>query len=228
MDLKTGKTRTISRIASADPKYPFNAIGFNPKDNYLYGTKHKHLLRLFGDGRTEEVLQLPIQPNMGDFDEHGKYWCSNGGKVWASVDLDPQSRTYKKVESGKATFPGPKADRAFPSDWAYTPVASGHLYGVGVLHDKGRSYPALVRWSTTSKAWSVIYKAKNFKDARSFGAVMSTRNGIIYGLETTSGNIVRFDLYDHTKSTEMRGGPVSRNKPSHTYGTRCLLQPDSR
>ncbi|KJZ72708.1 hypothetical protein HIM_07900 [Hirsutella minnesotensis 3608] len=227
VDLKTGRNTTISPAVGASVTYEINAVGFNPKDNYLYGTHAKRLIRIYADGSTEDVLKIPIRPNMGDFDDEGRYWCSNAGFGWTSVDLNPASKTYGKIENGTSTFPEDIESWTFATDWAYTPVSKGYLYGIGIKRKNRGGPPTLVRWSIKTKTWQKLFEANFLSKGQAFGAVFSTRDGIIYGLENLTGNIVRFNLFDPTETTEISGGPVSSSRPKRNDGTRCLLLRDT-
>ncbi|KAM0262924.1 hypothetical protein ACHAQJ_001517 [Trichoderma viride] len=215
VDLKTGAKETISKtVGGSGPA--INSLGHNPKENYLYGTQGKTLIRITSDGKTAKVLDLPITPNIGDFDENGQYWYSSGGTTWGRVDLNPGSATYGKlVETGKSSLGNVRP----PSDWAYTPASPGYLYGVGVTSG---SVPSLVRWSTKTHKWEVVYNAKGLK-AQAFGGVMSTSDGVIYGSDNGSGGIFRFPIDDPHGASRTATGP----KSSSNDGTRCMLLPDS-
>lgn len=243
MNLKTGETRTMNRLDTKHPAKQVDAVGYNPKDNYLYGTQHNILVRIFANGTTEDVLKLPIFPNIGAFDEHGRYWCSARGsakssargsargsamvnvrgKQWASVDLDPDSPGYKHVENGVSTFPDPSAYWPHVDDWASSPVDPAHLYGIGVSSRPGGGHPTLVRWKKETKAWEKVYVARHLSKGNTFGAVMSTGDGIIFGLDSVPGNLVRFNLYDHASTSERNIGAMSAK---HVDGTRCLTLPE--
>ncbi|PHH91451.1 hypothetical protein CDD83_407 [Cordyceps sp. RAO-2017] len=201
-----------------------NGIGYNPIDNYLYAAQEKNVVRVSADGRVEIVAKLPFKPNMGDFDDKGVYYCSKGGRNWATIDLNPKSSTYKQVQSGESTFES-EGTWTYAADWAHTPVDPDHLYGVGVR--KGNGPPTLVKWSIRDKKWVKVWEARNLQHGHTFGAVMATSDGVIYGLENMSGNIVRFDLYNITRTSEVKGGPTSRSKPKRNDGTRCIRERDT-
>lgn len=217
VNLKTGARKVISTTVGGT-KVSVNSLGYNTVENLMYGTQGNKLIRVLGDGKSEDVVTLPESPFLGGFDANGQFWYSTGGKTWGRVDLVPGSASYGKVvERGSSTLP---AGVAGPADWAYTPAAPGYLYGLSIGKNGA---PVLIRWSLTTKKWEVVYTATNLK-ANGFGAVMSTSDGIIYGSDNQSGGIFRFPINNPTGASRTATGPAS---PSND-GTRCFLQPDSR
>lgn len=216
VDLKTGATETISNnVGGSGPD--INSLGHNPTENFLYGNQGKTLIRITSDGKTEKVLDLPVAPNLGDFDENGQYWYSSGGTTWGRVDLKPGSLTYGTlVETGTSSLGNVRT----PADWAYTPASPGYLYGAGVAPG---GVPSLVRWSTTTHKWETVYNTKGLPKASGFGGVMSTSDGVIYGSDNGSGGIFRFPINDPNGASKTATGPAS----STNDGTRCMLLPDS-
>lgn len=215
VNLKTGAKETVSdNVGGGDGNV--NSLGFNIKENFLYGTQGKTLVRILGDGTTEKVIDLPVTPNIGDFDDQGNYYYSATGTSWGRVDLDPASPTYGTlVETGTSTL----GNVPTPSDWAYTPAAPGYFYGVGVQRG---GIPTLVRWSVTTHKWETVYTTKGLK-AQAFGGVASTSDGIIYGSDNASGGIFRFPIDDANAAKKVATGPAN----SSNDGTRCFSNPDS-
>ena len=217
INLKTGARKVISTTVGGT-KVSVNSLGYNTVENLMYGTQGNKLIRVLGDGNTEDVGTLPEAPNLGGFDANGQFWYSSGGTTWGRVDLVPGSATYGKVvERGASTLPPGVGG---PADWAYTPQAPGHLYALSI----GKKLaPVLIRWSLVTKKWEVVYTATKL-EANGFGAVMSTRDGIIYGSDNKSGGIFRFPIDNPNGASRTATGPASTSND----GTRCFLQPDSR
>ncbi|KND93199.1 hypothetical protein TOPH_02451 [Tolypocladium ophioglossoides CBS 100239] len=215
VNLKTGEREIISSTVGNDGG-PINSLGYNIKENYMYGTQGKELIRILGDGTTEDVVELPVSANIGDFDADGQYWYSSGGTTWGRVDLAPGSPTYGQiVDRGTSTL----GDVPTAADWAYTPAKPGYLYGVGVAPD---GTPVLVRWSIGTHTWETVYAADGLK-AVAFGGVMSTSDGVLYGSDNDSGGIFRFPIDDPKGASRTATGPAAASND----GTRCFLQPDS-
>lgn len=184
---------------------------------------HSYLFRIQADGTAWKTARLPFSPYIGTFDENGTYWFSNGSETWGRAQLDPASPNYMTFETGKPTVRGSASDLPFPADWASTPYAPNVMFGIGISPKK---CPTLIAWSTKRKMWAKVYEACELSKAHTFGAVMATRNGIIYGLENKSGRIVRFDLRNSTVR-EVEGGPRSRLTPARVDGTRYMMEDDS-
>ncbi|POR35604.1 Uncharacterized protein TPAR_04202 [Tolypocladium paradoxum] len=215
VDLHTGERDIISSTVGNDGG-PINSLGYNAKENYMYGTQGNKLIRILGDGSTEDVVDLPVSANIGDFYEDGQYWYSSGGTSWGRVDLAPGSPTYGQiVDRGTSSL----GDVPTPADWAYTPAKPGYLYGVGVA---AGGTPVLVRWSISTHTWETVYAADGLK-AVAFGGVMSTSDGVLYGSDNDSGGIFRFPIDNPGGASRTATGPAA----SSNDGTRCFLQPDS-
>lgn len=215
VNLRTGERETISSTVGKDGG-PINSLGYNIKEDYMYGTQGNKLIRILGDGSTEDVVDLPVSANIGDFDADGQYWYSSGGTTWGRVDLAPGSPTYGQiVDTGTSTL----GDVPTPADWAYTPAKPGYLYGVGVAQG---GTPVLVRWSISTHTWETVYAADGLK-AMAFGGVMSTSDGVLYGSDNQSGGIFRFPIDNPGGASQTAIGPAAASND----GTRCFLQPDS-
>ncbi|UNI14781.1 hypothetical protein JDV02_001377 [Purpureocillium takamizusanense] len=195
-----------------------NSVGYNPLDNYLYGTQGQTLLRIGRDGRTEPVLALPSPANLGDVDLAGQYFFSDSGASWGQVDLAPGSRRYGQlVAAGNATHGGLRR----LADWAFTPAHPEYAYSVGV---DNKHAPVLARWSTQTHEWETLrrYGDGNFR-ATLFGAVMATSDGVVYASDNASGQLFRFPLKDLASASKAGVGP----RASSNDGARCALAPDA-
>lgn len=220
LDMPSGEEGVI--IANLRPSSgEINAMGFHPFENHLYAIQGTELIRIGIDGAVDVVLNLPSQPqppNLGEFDLGGQFWFGRDGLSWGRVDLFPGSPTYGKlVDSGTMTLP---ADLEV-ADWAYTPSSTGYLYSVGT---KANGAMSLIRWSTSTHQWETV--TANYGNLavipKTFGAMMGTSNGIIYGLDNGSGRVFRFSVLNtNAASLSGQGTASSRNE-----GARCFLRPD--
>ena len=149
-----------------------------------------------------------------------KIFCSTNAtplhspSYYIHVDINPTSPTYGTVQS-QGTVPRPQY---FFADWAYVPGAGPYLWGVGVDRTLGVAW--LYRFDQTNLALDLIgnYGVIDIPTNQAlvnFGAVYSSIDGFLYGVENFSGNIFRFtvtpgnlvaELISTAPRTEQNGG----------------------
>jgi hypothetical protein len=198
-----------------------NALGYNPLDNYIYGLQNRTLVRLGRDSSLQHVATVHAAANAGDIDSSGQFYYSVGGKAWGQVDLKPGSTTY-----GQLVSKGVSKSRALPrgvsaTDWASVPSVPGYLYSVGI-DTRGVVY--LMRWDVSTHTWEVSHKGVPSFGIRGsvFGAVVATRDGVLYASHNGSGTILRIPLSDPAGATKSAGGA----KANTSDGCRCASLPD--
>jgi hypothetical protein len=219
LDLPSGASGVI--ISSIRPALgDINAMGFHPHENHLYAIQGAELIRIGLDGAVDVVLTIPnqLKPNVGEFDLGGQFWFGRDGVTWGHVDLLPGSPTYGQlVESGTMTVP---ADLEV-ADWAFTPSSPGYMYSIGT---KPNGAMSLIRWSTSTHEWETV--ASGYGDLgvtpTTFGAMMGTSDGIIYGLDNGSGRVFRFSVLN----TNVAGLAGQGTASSRNEGARCFLRRD--
>jgi hypothetical protein len=211
VNLVTGQRTDIR--TGIGPGGAINGIGFNRLDNYIYGfsqlpllsglacavfgCKQSKLIRIAKDGRWE-VLDLVIGSNaisMGDVDDQGRFWVSEGGGRWWCIDLRPTSSTF-----GKLLNSGTSATNllAGVGDWAYVPGGGNYLYALQasvIENDLLRTN--IVRWSLTTQKWEnyqaypgILNTALNLV----WGAVMAAPGGTLFAQESVLGQTWKFTL----------------------------------
>ena len=223
VDPKTGN-RTVISSAVGGSGPTVNSIGYNPLDNYIYGNQGTSVVRLGADGALETVVVLgKISPFAGDVDEAGQYYYTAGGKAWGRVDLKLGSRTY-----GKVVEQGVSEAREFPrgavaADWASSPAFPGYMYSV--VADLATKVPMLVRWSTQTHKWEIVYAkyAKTALRGAAFGAVSATKDGVLYALDAATGMTLRVPLANPANATKTGVGPTGASSD----GTRCAALADA-
>ncbi len=105
----------------------YNALGFDPADNYLYAivTDNKKLLKIDASGAATSttIPGFPVIaafPNTGGFDASGNYWVTSGGRNMAyEIDVSTSS-----IDSGS---PVTLSQTFEPNDWTYT---QGYFWGL--------------------------------------------------------------------------------------------------
>lgn len=212
VDLSTGETTTVATsVGNGDGA---NAMGYNPLDNYLYARQGTKIVRIHADGTTDNIADLPSAATnvfVGDVDETGFFWISNGGSDWYQVDLRPLSSTFGEfLDSGTIASPVSIAD------WVYFPFGGQYLYGLGAI-DKGIS---LVRWSLDTHEFSTI-AALPALPYHTFGALYGLNNGTMYASDNTLGTIWAVPIDGSDPYVASEGPPSAEND-----GARCVWNLD--
>ncbi|PFH60770.1 hypothetical protein XA68_10384 [Ophiocordyceps unilateralis] len=235
MDLRSGHRE----ILSANVRGNIAALVYNHLDSMLYGVNHDKIMRIYPNGATELVTDLGVLkkgfnrgrdkfvPKMGAIDKWGQYWLSvySGGE-YIVVDLNPRSRSFGTVRAqGASRLPRNIGRWRLPAGWAWTVGDMHSLYGIGYDYLTGRT--ALFRWKIQTSAWEVVGHAKSRADGDTFSAVVATSDGIVYGLEDSTGDIFRFNISapNHMDLLQ-RAGPISQSTPKSNTAARCVLLED--
>lgn len=226
-----------------------NAIGYNVLDDYIYGiagsgSRGGALVRVSAQGTSETVVQ-PIPPTFvngvfvpysaGDVDNNGYYWATTTGTTaangapgrWFQLDLVPGSATYAQVVAS-----GAAAHANIVSDWAYVPAQNDSLlYGLGQYSNAGTYQTYLMTFDRgAAKAWTqgASYGSAPGNHASTagiaqWGAVWTTPDGLLYGIENNSGEIWSFMLAAPFTAAYVATGPTSVGTPND--GARCPSAP---
>ncbi|RKK13176.1 hypothetical protein BFJ66_g1667 [Fusarium oxysporum f. sp. cepae] len=236
VNLVTGQRTDIR--TGIGPGGPINGIGFNRLDNYIYGfyqqplvnallcgllgCKRSGLIRIAKDGRWE-VLDLVIGTNaisMGDVDDQGRFWVSEGGGKWWCIDLRPTSNTFGQLLSS-----GTSATNLLSGvgDWAYVPGGGNYLYAVQAsVIESGLLRTNIVRWSLTTQKWERFQSYPNLILTTLnlvWGAVMAAPDGTLFAQETVLGQTWKFTLGSTANPTAIPGGAILNLLGSD--GARC-------
>ncbi|KAF9769226.1 hypothetical protein IL306_013387, partial [Fusarium sp. DS 682] len=236
VNLVTGQRTDIR--TGIGPGGPINGIGFNRLDNYIYGfyqqplvnallcgvlgCKRSGLIRIAKDGRWE-VLNLVIGTNaisMGDVDDQGLFWVSEGGGKWWCVDLRPGSSTFGKLLNSGTSNTDLLSG---VGDWAYVPGGGNYLYALQAsVIESGLLRTNIVRWSTTTQKWEryqtypgLVLTALNLV----WGAVMAAPDNTLFAQETVLGQTWKFSLSTTANPTPIPGGAILNLLGSD--GARC-------
>jgi uncharacterized repeat protein (TIGR01451 family)/LPXTG-motif cell wall-anchored protein len=223
VDMVTGQGVTAGTITG----HNFNAVGFNPKDNYFYGwdlSGSGTLIRVRSDNPSSPPEPLTIGNNYpgptanifsGDVDEDGYYWfftVSGGNTTWYQIDLNTPTPMY--VDSGTVANPAGSEG----TDWAYVPGTDNLYRGM----DNGTNI-SIVAFNRTSKAFlppvGTVTNITAVAD-RNMGSVYADPNGNFYMSSHQSGKLWRVDLGDAPTFTATELGA---SDPESNDGARCAL-----
>ena len=219
VDMVTG----TGSLAGTIPSRNFNAVGYNPKDNYFYGwdlTGSGTFLKVKNDLSAPEALTITGYSGpttnifSGDVDEDGHYWfftVSGGTTTWHQIDLNTPNPTF--IASGSTANPAGSEG----TDWAYVPGTNSLYRGM----DNGSNI-TIVAFNRTSKTYSAVGVVSNITAAadRNMGAVYADPNNNLYMSSHQSGKLWRVDLSDTAPFTALQLGA---SDPESNDGARCAL-----
>lgn len=138
------------------------------------------------------------------------------------IDANPASATYGTVLV-RGTVP---KSRWFFADWAYVPDAGSCLWGIGVDTPTGEAY--LYRFTQETLAldligtYGVLEGIPIGNNLVNFGAVFSSSDGFLYGIENVSGNTYRFSVSpDPNNLTSERLAALAQSTAQND-GARCI------
>lgn len=215
MDLATGKRVIVTSLEG-----PVSALGFNQKDNYLYGfqarTDGSHrIIRISSEGTTQVVSEDlgNISVNMGEIDNKGFFFLSNGGAAWYQVDLREGSITYGQIiDSGTAPTLGYNI-----GDWVWLSAGGGYLYTIAT-NSPGANTGTMLRFATDAKIWYVFHQYTNTPTS-GWDALYAVNGGVFYGSDQSSGQIWAFGIDSR--------GPALKSSSMPFFGlsdgTRCPI-----
>ncbi|KAJ3499598.1 hypothetical protein NLG97_g202 [Lecanicillium saksenae] len=183
-----------------------NSIGYHPTENMLYGTRDAKVVRIFEDGRTEDVVPVEVDwsslPVGGTFDDEGYYWTvriviymGNPKHYLSKVDLRAGSERYGEVVEKRETN-SVKEAKAF-NDLAFTPGSSGYLYALARgLKSQKTAVLYRLKLAAGVKAWEKVYETELDKPFTDWGGMMGDSEGSVYGIQSDSGDIYKFPVND--------------------------------
>ncbi len=77
----------------------YNAIGFNPADNYIYALRSTNLLRIGSDGSVRDlgpISGLPSGSIAGEFGPGGAYYVAQAWRIYR-INVNTRTATYKTL-----------------------------------------------------------------------------------------------------------------------------------
>ncbi|SEJ85540.1 conserved repeat domain-containing protein/Por secretion system C-terminal sorting domain-containing protein [Dyadobacter sp. SG02] len=159
----------------------YNGIGFNPTDGFIYGmpaAASDHILRIDGIGSITDLGPVANLPSSfvctaGEIDDQGNYYVmQNSGGVIYKIDIPTMTASPITISPAVAV-----------SDITYS-VTTGLLYGT--INGSGE----LV---SIDPATGTVVTIGSETAGLTFGAMMGTGSGDIYGI-SNSGGFYRFNI----------------------------------
>ncbi|KAH9885057.1 hypothetical protein F4778DRAFT_799392 [Xylariomycetidae sp. FL2044] len=214
-----------------------NAMGYNIGDNYMYAVIGNvlpvSLIRIGTDGNSSVLnsLNLNVLIDSGDVDENYQYWGTAAGKYWVRIDLTPGSASFGKIQASGGPSNG-FTNTVF--DWAFVPNTNTNTTG-GNNNNNNSLYAlstatfltapmqrtVLVRFDRGTGQWSTVTDFGDVVGMNAWGAVWSSKDGYVYGLENSSGTVVKFPLSGKSYIIMSKASSSTMND-----GARCLNAPN--
>ena len=191
--------------------YQYNAIGFNPTDNFIYGMKtfSNNLLRIDANGLITDLGAITGLPaivsgvttnyNSGEFDNLGNLYIKHVGSNSALYKVNVTTKTATLITLSQPTD---------PSDLAYN-LVTGLLYGV---NSDGRLF-------SINPANGLVSLIGTSPGAATFGGLFGSSTGEIYGINN-AGGFYQFNLTTGER-TLISSAPASTNND----GAHCVTAP---
>jgi CshA-type fibril repeat protein len=214
-DLTTGITTPVNDGNPLVAGATINAIGFNPVDNYIWGsitlgsTYTNHIARV-GSNYSVQIFEIkdlaPGGYNTGDISLDGILYLRNGTGSYYKVDLNPSSANYLHAVAITTTMQG-------VSDWAVNPI-DNNIYAVTASKQLLRLDPA------TGNVTSLgIVAGLESESTIGFGAVFMDNTGGFYLSNNSTGNI--FKIADSSEGNTIAQLFASGPASTLNDGARC-------
>ncbi|KAI7155376.1 hypothetical protein KC349_g7012 [Hortaea werneckii] len=211
VDISSGAT---NQIATLNVDGNVNGIGYNVKDNLLYGTvgssTNPRIIAFNAQGQTSNVLNATASV-VGDVDENGQLWLadSNAG-TWRQYSLTRGNAALL----GSGSF---GTGYAF-YDWSYIPNAGNYLWSLNQYNN----LTYLIRFDRSSHQMSVIGNYGTIATNAVWGAMYAGRNQRMFASDNTGGQIWSFDIRNSTISNANARLISQGPSTSSNDGARCL------
>lgn len=224
VDMVTGEDSQVGSISGRQ----INAVGYNPKDNFIYGWDDQNdvFVRVHSDHSTVDELTISgyTGPSsgiiIGDVDNNGHYWMLSGN-TWYQIDLTTSTPT--QIATGT---PGSNPTGTAGADWAFVP-GTDSLYRTMNNNDGTPGTASVWSFSRTTKTWTdngvvsgIADGAGAGDDDRVIGANYADPDNHLYASSNETGNVWRIDL-DSSPLTAVNIG--QGNPSSSNDGARCAL-----
>ncbi|MEO1633754.1 MAG: Ig-like domain-containing protein, partial [Cyanobacteria bacterium J06631_9] len=178
LNVFTGSYEPIGPNAGFD----YNATGYNPIDNYIYGMNGTSIVRVHSDGFVEDTGMTAASSFAGAIDANGDYWLRNGNDI-QKVDLTTGTTTDYAITGG---FSG--------SDLVVFEDAAGDTIILGV-NGSNLIRTTIPNGATTGSTQTVAISGMPAGVSGGFGAVWLDVLGNAYAFNNSSGKIVQ--IFDY-------------------------------
>lgn len=180
----------------------YNAIGYNIRDNLIYGMANSNVLRIDADGIVTQLFSTGFNSNSGDVDDQNRLWVRTGSNRLRVIDLDTQAVTNITMSQNN---PAGAADLAF--------VQSAQ--GLRIIF-VGRSQMALVDPDTGT---TTLNNVANLPDEGTTGAIWSDSAGRVLLFKNTTGNV--YELFDYLTNNPRAELVATGIASGNNDGTSC-------
>ncbi len=202
-------TSVYSPIGTAGASY--NALGYNPIDNYLYGVEGTTVIRVGADGSRETVTGLTVpSSNAGDVGDDGSYYLKINGTSYRKVDLVNKTDTTLTVTGAGQNV----------SDIVYY-RSGGNQYLVGVLGP----IVNIVALNAAGTSGNITQKTVAGLPAgtNGYGAIWTDVNGRIFASNNNTGDV--YELFNILSATPTAKVVARGQVTNNNDGAACAAAP---
>jgi len=197
-------TSTYTDIGSGGRAY--NAIGYNQKDNLIYGIRGTNLISIDANGIVTVIFDTELNSVNGDMDLEDQLWIRSGNN-FATINVITQDITI--INASGSDFPSGAADMAFVS----TP------FGERIVQ-VGRTQMAIFDPAT---GVSNINSVTDLPNEGATGAIWADSTGRIFFFKNTTGNV--YELFDYLTSNPRAVLVAVGDSSNNNDGTSCRAAP---
>lgn len=200
----------------------YNAIGFNPVDNYIYGwgsgtngPLSRNVLKIDSSGAVTTLGNAGQTQSFisADFDDEGFLWMRKADSVMLKVDVRNNPATATDITFTGSNLIG--ADMGWINDVLYS------VDGTTLM--RADLNALTVSYATITDLGSPVGKEFPTSGPTAFGAVFSNRADELYASHNDTGRIYR--ITDYTTSNPRATWVVDATRTSNNDGAACKLAP---
>ncbi|MBU2946848.1 DUF6923 family protein [Zobellia uliginosa] len=200
---------TVSQLGSNSHGIQYNAMGYNPLDNFIYGIEENsnNLIQIAADGtviRAGAITGLPVNIySSGDIDNNGNYYVQEDGSSSIIYQIDIAARTATIINLSQSIV---------VNDFAYN-ITNDLMYSV---MQSGADAGTLLTIDVTTGTVNTIGSTNSLN---LFGAMYASSTGDIYGNLNTGG------FYQFNTLTGERTLISTSSSALHNDGAHCVTAP---